>query len=64
MKKLDKLTNIIEAILFVSGNAVSIKDIAEKLEIEEKYIVHSVKKLQEKYDEESGIQLLYFNNKF
>ena len=33
MKKLDKLTNIIEAILLISGNAVSIKDIAEKLEI-------------------------------
>lgn len=63
MKKLDKLTNIIEAILLISGNAVSIKDIAEKLEIDEKYIVHSVKKLQEKYGEDSGIQLLYFNKK-
>ena len=63
MTKLEKLTNIIEAILFVSGNAVAIKDIAEKLEVEEKYILHSVKKLQEKYNEESGIHLLSFNKK-
>jgi len=63
MKKLEKLTNIIEAILFVSGNAVAIKDIAEKLEVEEKYITHAVKKLQEKYNDESGIHLLYFNKK-
>ena len=63
MKKLEKLTNIIESIAFVSGNAVSIKDIAEKLEVEEKYITHAIKKLQEKYSGESGIQLLYFNKK-
>ena len=63
MKKLEKLTNIIESIAFVSGNAVSIKDIAEKLEVEEKYITHAIKKLQEKYSGDSGIQLLYFNKK-
>ncbi len=63
MKKLEKLTNIIESIAFVSGNAVAIKDIAEKLEVEEKYITHAVKKLQEKYSGESGIQLLFFNKK-
>ena len=39
MKKLAKLTNIIESILFVSGTQVAVKDIAEKLEISEKYLV-------------------------
>ena len=42
MKKLAKLTNIIESILFVSGTQVAIKDIAEKLEITEKEIMGAV----------------------
>lgn len=63
MKKSEKLTNIIEAILFVSGNPVAIKDIAEKLELEEKEIVAAVKKLQEKYSGDSGLNLLMFNKK-
>ena len=33
MKNLEKLTNIIESILFVSGTQVAISDIAEKLEV-------------------------------
>ena len=33
MKNLEKLTNIIESILFVSGTQVSVADIAEKLEV-------------------------------
>lgn len=63
MKKSEKLTNIIEAILFVSGNPVAIKDIAEKLELEEKEILSAAKKLQEKYSGDSGLQLLIFNKK-
>ena len=44
MKKSEKLTNIIESIAFVSGNPIAIRDIAEKLEVEEKEIVSAVKK--------------------
>lgn len=43
MKKSEKLTNIIESIAFVSGNPIAIRDIAEKLEVEEKEIVSAVK---------------------
>ena len=60
MKKSEKLTNIIESIAFVSGNPIAIRDIAEKLEVEEKEIVSAVKKLQQKY---CGLQLLMFNKK-
>ena len=63
MKNLEKLTNIIESILFVSGTQVAIKDIAEKLEVTDGDILKAAKKLQEKYNEESGIHLLIFNKK-
>ena len=63
MKNLEKLTNIIESILFVSGTQVAIKDISEKLEVTDADILKAAKKLQEKYNEESGIHLLIFNKK-
>lgn len=63
MKNLEKLTNIIESIVFVSGTKVAIVDIADKLGVSEKDILECVKKLQEKYSKDSGIQLLLFNNK-
>ncbi len=63
MKNLKRLTNIIESILFVSGAQVAIADIVEKLEVSEKDISNAVKALKEKYNDESGIQLLSFNKK-
>ena len=63
MKNLEKLTSIIESILFVSGTQVAISDICEKLEISEKEVKEVVKILQEKYKDDSGIQLLSFNKK-
>ena len=63
MKNLEKLTNIIESILFVSGAQVAVIDIADKLEVSEKEIMNAVKVLQEKYSGDSGIQLLSFNKK-
>ncbi len=57
------LANIIESLLFVSGDAVAIKDIAEKSNVSEKEVLSAAKILQEKYDEESGINLLIFNKK-
>ena len=63
MKNLEKLTNIIESILFVSGTQVALADIAEKLEVSEKEILSAVNVLKEKYNGDSGIQLLTFNKK-
>ena len=63
MKNLEKLTNIIESILFVSGTQVAVSDITEKLEVTENDILSAVKILQEKYSKNSGIQLLSFNKK-
>ena len=64
MKNSEKLTNIIESILFVSGSPIATADIAEKLEITEKQVLDAVNKLKkEKYGEDSGIQILSFNKK-
>ena len=63
MKKLEKLTNIIESILFVSGTQVAITDIAEKLQVTEKEIKDAVKLLEDKYSSDSGIHILTFNKK-
>lgn len=60
---MEKLTNIIESIVYVSGNAIEIKDIVEKLGVTEKEVLQSVKELQARYSGNSGLQLLMFNKK-
>lgn len=60
---METLANIIESILFVSGKAVAVSDISEKLGISNKEVTRLAKTLQEKYDDASGINLLMFNNK-
>ena len=63
MKNSEKLTNIIESILFVSGTQVAISDIVGKIDATEKEINEAVSRLKEKYSGDSGIQLLQFNKK-
>lgn len=60
---MNNLTNIIEAVIFASGEAVPVKYIVEKLGCTVKEVNSSVSELKEKYDEECGIQLLTFNGK-
>ncbi len=57
------LTNIIEAIVFASGEAVPVKFIVEKLGCSVKEVNKCVDELKEKYNEESGVQILVFNGK-
>ena len=63
MKNLEKLTNIIESILFVSGTQVAVSDIAEKLEVTDKDVLEAAEVLKKKYSKDSGVQLLCFNKK-
>ena len=63
MKNLEKLTNIIESILFVSGTQVAISDIAEKLEVTPNDIQKAAEVLKEKYSGNCGLHLLTFNKK-
>ncbi len=60
---MEKLTNIIEAILFASGKAVAFSDICEKLSLTTRELRKAINELKEKYGEEGGIQLLEFNHK-
>lgn len=60
---MEKLTTIVEAILFASGKAVAVSDIAEKLNVMEVEVKASLKELKERYAKDRGIQLLEFNKK-
>lgn len=60
---MSNLTNIIEAVIFASGEAVPVKYIIEKLGCSLKEVNSSVNELKEKYGDESGIHLLTFNGK-
>ena len=61
MKNSEKLTNIIEAILFVSGKAVAFADIADKLGVTTGEVRKALEELKAHYGEEGGIQVLIFN---
>lgn len=63
MFQVENLTNIIEAIVFASGEAVPVKFIVEKLDCSIKDVNASISELKEKYSEDSGIHLLTFNGK-
>ncbi len=60
---MENLESIIESIVFVAGEPVLISDLCYKFEIKPKDVEKAVANLQKKYDEKSGIKLLYFNNK-
>lgn len=60
---MSNLTNTIEAVIFASGEAVPVKYIVEKLGCSVKDVNACVDELKNKYNEDSGIQLLTFNGK-
>lgn len=60
---MEKLTNIIEAILFASGKSVPLADIADKLGVTNGEVKKALVELKKKYGEDGGIQLLEFNKK-
>ncbi|MBQ8426050.1 MAG: SMC-Scp complex subunit ScpB [Clostridia bacterium] len=60
MENLDK---IIESVLFVAGDPIPVSDLCFKFNVKEKEIYEAVDKLNEKFDGDSGIKLLCFNNK-
>jgi len=60
---MNNLPQILEAILFVSGDAIDRIDILDKLNIFEEELNEAIKVLEEKYNGISGIELLQFHNK-
>lgn len=60
---MEKLTNIIEAILFASGDAVPVDLLREKLDVTKRDLDAAVRQLEKKYSDACGIRLLNFNHK-
>jgi len=60
---LEKLTNIIEAILFAAGDAVPVDLLREKLDVSKREVDEAVRQLEKKYTGVCGIRLLNFNHK-
>lgn len=60
---MENLENVIESVVFVAGEPVLISDLCFKFDVKPKQIEKAVEKLNQKYDEKSGIKLLCFNNK-
>ena len=60
---MEKLTNIIEAILFASGDAVPVDFLYEKFDITKRQMDNAIAQLEKKYSGECGIRFLHFNHK-
>ena len=60
---MDRLTNIIEGILFASGDAITEDFIREKLQISKIEMDKCIRQLEKKYSGECGIRFLHFNHK-
>ncbi len=63
MIDISMLDEMLESILFVSGNGLKVSDIAELLEVKTAEVNASVKRLKEKYSNKCGIHLLSYNGK-
>lgn len=57
------LDEIVESLLFLSGNGLKVSDIAAQLEVKTSDVNAAVKRLKEKYGGKSGIHLLSYNGK-
>ena len=60
---MEKLTNIIEGILFAAGDAVEIEFLREKLNLSKRDIDEAIRQMEKKYSGVCGIRLLHFNHK-
>ena len=60
---MENLENVIESVLFVAGEPILCSDLMFKFNVKQKEIDKAVENLQKKYNDKSGIKLLYFNNK-
>lgn len=60
---MENLENVIESVCFVAGEPVLVSDLCLKFDVKPKQIEKAVENLKKKYDDKSGIQILFFNNK-
>ena len=60
---MNNLPQVLEAILFVSGDGIGKEDILDKLKILEEDLDEALSKLQEKYNSVSGVHIITYRNK-
>lgn len=63
MLEIEKIENVLEALLFVSGDGLKISEICEQLELQKSEVTAAVKKLQKKYNDQSGIRIISYSGK-
>lgn len=61
--EIERLSSILEAILFLAGEPVAKQDVMSKLNIEKDQMEEAIHTLEKKYSGHCGIQLIKFNNK-
>lgn len=61
--EIELIDEVLEALLFVSGDGISTDEIVELLELQKSEVRNSVKRLKEKYSGKSGIHLISYNGK-
>ena len=61
--EIEQLDEIIEAVLLVSGEGISMSEIVELLELQQSEVKQSVARLKKKYGGKCGIHLLNYNGK-
>lgn len=57
----EELKNAIEAILFALGRNISVKELADTLELSEDEVLKAIEMLKEEYSVNKGISLVYVN---
>lgn len=61
--EIELLDDILESLLFVSGDGLSVTEVQNLLELQPSEINHSINRLKEKYSGKCGIHLLSYNGK-
>lgn len=60
---MEKLENVLEALLYLAGTPLSINDISDKLEVTDEAVMKAGEKLKKRYQGDCGLQLRIFNKK-
>lgn len=61
--EIEQIDDILEALLFVSGDGLKIGDICEMLELQKSEVTGAVKRLQKRFGGKHGIHLISYNGK-
>lgn len=61
--EIDKLDQVLEALLLVSGDGISVSEVVNTLELQQSEVNQSIARLKKKYGGKCGIRFLHYNGK-